>query len=71
MLDVSETTNGVVFYKPTGQLLICSTGRTVDRQVFSDFFIVAKVFFRIERIWILVGGSLLVQLYDKLVLYDG
>lgn len=69
MLDVSEPTNGIVFDKPTGQLLVCSTRHAVDRQVFSDLIIVAKVLLRIECIWVLVGGCLLVQLYDILVLY--
>jgi hypothetical protein len=66
LFDISEATHGVVFYQPTRQLLISSTGYTVDRQVFSDLLVVAKVFFRVE-VRILLLGCFFVQLYDKLV----
>jgi hypothetical protein len=66
LFDVSKATYGVVFHKPTRQLLICSTGDAIDRQVSGDLPVVAKFFFRI-KFGVLLFRRFFVQLFDTLV----
>jgi hypothetical protein len=69
LFDISETTDCVVFHEPTRQLLVCSTGDTIDRQVFGNLLVVAKFLLRV-KIGVLLFSRLLIQLYDRLALEE-